>query len=128
MPGPISKDLRIRIVDAYLNKEGSYVKLARRFSVARNSVIRWVTQYETTNSVAPKPRPGREPKILQSEWPMLEAVVSEKSDRSIKELAEVWNSRYRTSVHRSSMSRALIRAGITLKKRPSALLKGTGRM
>jgi len=129
MANPISIDLRRRVVEAYKSGEGGYKKIASRFKLSWNSVRRWVALEKETNSVAPRPhKVGPTPKIPQSKWTELKALVSEKADRTLPELAREWSIRHAGNVHASSISRALIRAGISYKKRRSELLRETVRM
>ncbi len=117
MPRAISTDFRRRVVDAYLAGEGSYEKLASRFSVSWNSVRRWVYLERTTNNVAPRTKkPFVSPKISKSQYPDLAQLVLEKPDRNLRELASEWDERYGIKMIVSSMNRALIKARISFKK------------
>jgi putative transposase len=122
MAAPLSKDLRERIVNAYEQKEGGYKKLAKIFKVGVNSVRRFVELKRTTNSLAPKPPAGGPaPKITKCQTLLLQEIIAEKPDRTLPELAIEWNKRNGTDVHRSSVSRAILRAKITRKKNVSGL-------
>lgn len=117
MAAPLSKDLRERIVNAYEQKEGGYKKLAKIFKVAVNSVRRFVELKRTTNGVAPKPpNSGRPAKIRKEQAPLLKELIAEKPDRTLPEITLEWNKRNETNIHCSSVSRAIRRANITLKK------------
>lgn len=117
MTAPLSNDLRERIVNAYEQKEGGYKKLAKIFKVGVCSVRRFVELKRTTNSISPKPHcSGPPPKITREQTPLLKMIIAEKPDRTLPEIAIEWNKRNGTDVHRSSISRAILRAGITLKK------------
>lgn len=50
---PYSLDLRRRVLQAYLNEEGSQRQLANRFKVSPDFVYRLVKRYRETGSVAP---------------------------------------------------------------------------
>jgi len=117
MTAPLSKDLRERIVNAYEQKEGGYKKIAKIFKVGVCSVRRFVELKKTTNNIAPKPHnSGPAPKITREQTPLLKEIIAEKPDRTLPEITIEWNERNGTNVHRSSVSRAIQRAGITLKK------------
>ena len=117
MAAPLSKDLRERIVNAYEQKEGGYKKLAKIFKVGVCSVRRFVALKKATNSISPKPHAsGPQPKITNAQTSLLKMIIAEKPDRTLPEITVEWNKRNGTNVHRSSVSRALLRAGITLKK------------
>ena len=55
---PYSNDLRLRVVQAYENQEGSMRQLAARFRLSLSCGRDLLTRYRTTGSVAPKPHGG----------------------------------------------------------------------
>lgn len=114
----ISMDLRRRVVESHTSKKGGgYKKLAVRFQIGVNTVRSWVKLKKLYNNISPRPHGGGvPPKILESQWPDLKALVAEKSDRTILELAYEWNKRNNTDLHPSSMGRALIKSGLRFKK------------
>ena len=122
MPAPLSEDIRQRVVHAYVSGEGGYLKLSRRFAIAICSVRRWVARYKASQTLSPRPYGSKQtPKITNEELAELKLLVQEKSDRTAQELTDEWNRRKGTALHRSSMIRALLRAGLSLKKRLSGL-------
>lgn len=122
MAAALSKDLRERIVNAYEQKEGGYKKLAKIFKVGVNSVRRFVALKKNTNSVSPKPPSGGPaPKITKYQTALLQEIIDEKPDRTLPEITFEWNKRNCTNVHRSSVSRAILRAKITRKKNVSGI-------
>ena len=75
---PFSLDLRQRIVQASLDKEGSQRQLARRFSVSLGTVRNYLKLYRQTGQLAPKSRGGgRTPKITTEHLPLLRALLEE---------------------------------------------------
>ena len=56
--GPLSLDLRVRIVEAYERGEGSVRELAERFMVAPKSVQTYRKLWKVTGSVLPRPHGG----------------------------------------------------------------------
>lgn len=122
MSNAISNDLRQRIVDRYLRMNESYEQVAEHFQVGRATVNRVVNRLRKTGSVEPSPRGGgNPPRIGKAELPRLRELVAERPDRTAEELAREWHRRFGAALSRSSMVRALARAGLTLKKSPSAL-------
>jgi transposase len=127
MPAPLSLDLRERILRAYQAKEGGYETLALRFDVAVKSVRRIVALAKSTGSLAPRPHSGGVvPLILDDELPELREFVKVRADRTAQELADEWSTLKKRAVHRSSMVRALQRAGLTAKKRRMLLRNKIG--
>jgi putative transposase len=48
MPAPYSLDLRQKVVEAYVNKEGSIRKLAERFKISKNVVSSFIARFRST--------------------------------------------------------------------------------
>jgi transposase len=117
----ISNDLRARIVDRVLHHGETYDVVAAYFQVGSATVNRVVNRYRRTGNVEPSPRGGGNPPwISDDELPKLRALVAEKPDRTALELAREWSRRFGAALSRSSMVRALARAGLSVKKSRSA--------
>jgi putative transposase len=67
MAKPCSNDLRERVVAAVEEDGLSRHQAAARFSVGVSSVIRWVTRFRETGSVAPDKMGGNRPKTIRGE-------------------------------------------------------------
>lgn len=103
-------DLRQRIVEAYERKEGTYFELARRFGVGEATVYRLVRlKRERGNVIAPTG-------IAEHELSRLIELVGEFPDATLEQLKNVWVSRNHRALSRSSVVRALRRAGIIRNK------------
>lgn len=121
MSRAISNDLRARIVDRVLRHGETYDVVAAYFQVGSATVNRVVNRYRRTGSFEPLPRGGGNPPwIGNDELPRLRALVAEKPDRTADELAQEWSQRFGAALSRSSMVRALARAGLSVKKSRSA--------
>lgn len=117
MPRPLSNDIRIRVVHAYEAGDVSYREVSERFKVGFNSVVRWVTLFRDHGDVSPRRCGGTSlPKIRDEHLDELKALVTEKPDRTLEELALCWKQQHGGDIHRSSVERALHRANITRKK------------
>lgn len=116
MPRPLSNDIRVRVVQSYEAGNVSYREVSERFNVSFNSVVRWVSLFRKEGHVSPRPIGGSLPKIREEHLDELKALVAEKPDRTLIELADIWNKQHGTDTHRSSIDRALQRANITRKK------------
>jgi transposase len=115
--GPYSLDLRKRIVDAYRNREGSVRELAERFAVSPTTVQNYLNLARTTGDVAPRPHGGgMPPKVDEASEPDVCALLEEKSEWTLAELAEQLEQRHHVRVSVATMSRTLRRMGITRKK------------
>lgn len=116
MAAPYPVELRQRAVRAYESGNESYGVIAERFSIAIRPLQRWVNLWRETGSVAPRPRGGGSRSAI--DLAMLEAVIAERGDATSFELTAEYNRRVRRDrrVHRSSVHRALRRAGYVFKK------------
>jgi len=117
----LSQDLRHRVVDCYHCGKESYQKVAHRFNIGICSVRRWVALEKETGFLKPRPINVAKPKIPPAQYYLLRQLVAEKPDRTLDELAFEWEKRFKVKMGNSSMSRSLIKAGLTLKKRPFAV-------
>ena len=115
--GPYSLDLRWRIVAAYQNGEGSIRELGERFSVAPNTVQNYLRQLRTSGEVTPCPHGGGMPRKIDepSEHDVC-ALLEEKSQWTLAELAEQMEQRRHLRVSVATMSRMLRRMGSTRKR------------
>ena len=107
----VPMDLRLRIVEAYEQHEGTYFELARRFGVAEATVYRLVRLKREQGHLAP----GRPSAIGEQELSELAGLVSEFPDASLEQLKRAWATRHRRPLSRSGILRALRRAGIDWK-------------
>jgi transposase len=114
---PYGIELRARIVEAHSNGEGSIRELAERFAVSPNTVQNYLTLYQTTGSIAPRPHGGGvPPKIDKQGLQQVRALLDEAPDATVDELADEFSRRHHIAVGRSTMDRALHRLGVTRKK------------
>jgi transposase len=105
-------ELRRRIVEAYERKEGTYFELAQRFGVGEATVYRLLKLQRERGNV----RPGAPSGVTEEELPEFVRLVNEFPNATLEQLKEAWVSRTRRQLSRSSIVRALRRAGITRKK------------
>lgn len=113
-----SVDLRERIVKAYLQGEGSFVTLAKRFSVSRNSVRDYVALYKRTGSVEPLPPSGGNPtqKLFEQDWQMIESWLDADPNLMWRQVADKLHDEHNIKIDPSQISRILKRRGYTRKK------------
>jgi transposase len=118
MPAPISVDLRQRIITAYQAKEGSQRQLAERFKVSFSFVRDLTRRYRQTGSVEPKPHGGGAvAKLGAAQLPIVEALVEAQPDAILEELCERFAQKSGVSVSVSTMQRATVRLGLSVKKK-----------
>jgi transposase len=116
VPGPLSVDLRTRMVNACAAQEWAPSEIADLFQVHLKTVEKLWKQWRTTNSVAPKPYAGgRKPRLAPYDQD-LRTWLAEQSDYTHQELIALLSQRQQITVSQSMMSRALARLGLPRKK------------
>lgn len=111
-----SVDLRQRVVDA-LARGLTQDEAAEQFDVGVATVYRWQRLHRENGSVAPLPHGGGHPRAIDPAGDeLLRKLVAEKPDSLLPELAKKLNALIPAPAHVSSVSRALKRLGLTLKK------------
>lgn len=116
MGAPLSNDLRLRVVRAVLEEGMSRRAAAKRFEVAIRTAIRWVSDFQSSGSVAPgKMGNPSLPKLTAHRQTVLD-LLSAQPDVTIEglrgELAERG-----IEIGYGSVRRFFEREGITRKKR-----------
>jgi len=116
MPAPHPIELRERVVQAYERGGESILLVAARFSVAPAALQRWLRRKREDETVEPRERGGGNPSPVDIE--LLKSLVLELKDATTYELTSAYNRRVgkANGVHRSSVQRALRRAGFVFKK------------
>ena len=78
----------------------------------RSSVNRIWSQYKKTNSISPKVRPGRTPRLNDAKIEEIKATVKKQPDLTLDELIE----RLELPIKKSRLSVILIKMGLSYKK------------
>lgn len=116
----LSLDLRRRIVARYKQGDLTYAEVAALFDVGEASVSRLMRRARERDDLERAPGAGGfPPRITDDQLQLLVQLVAEKPDRTLPELCDAWMDRYGGDLTRSSLGRALRRAGVTRKKSPS---------
>jgi len=105
-----SEDLRNKIVEA-LERGTSKVEAAWTFGVGISSVKRFVATAKAGRSLAPKKRPGSNPKLDEAARKLLEADLRERPAATLSERREFLRRARGVSVSDSAVSRTLRRMG-----------------
>jgi transposase len=117
---PYSPDLRIRVVNAYANKEGSMRRLAKTFHVSVCCVRDLLTRYRQTGSVVPKPHGGGYPAKVDAEGlHVVQVLIQAAPDATLRELCQRFKEAAQVSISLATMSRALKKRRFTRKKNVS---------
>ncbi|MBI1748994.1 MAG: transposase [Acidobacteria bacterium] len=112
-----SDDLRIRIVKAYQNHEGSQRQLAQRFRVSLCFVEKLLKRFRQHGNVRPSPwAGGRAPKISVAGLQLIAGMIENRSVTTLDELCREFAGAVQIRVSRSTMHRALKKLHLRLKK------------
>ena len=114
---PYSKDLRLKILYA-CDRGMPRTEVSRIFGVSEPTIRRYLRLRRETGSVDPRPVPGppaRKGEALESALP---GQVSRNPDLTLEEHSELFFDEHGMEVSTATVSRALKRLGLPLKKSP----------
>jgi transposase len=116
MPQPYSVDLRERVVAAAASQ--TQADVAVRFAVSESTVYKWCRRAREAGTVAPKPHAGGgHAKVDAAGGEVLRALVRERNERTLEELATLYTARTGVRVSLSAVSRACRRLDLRRKKK-----------
>jgi transposase len=108
------RDRLLRALDAGLAR----AEATRTFGVPERTIRRWQQRRRETGQVAPTPRLGRRRRIGAESEPRLRTQVRAHPDATLAEHCARWAAEQGVAVSVATMSRALRRLGLPLKKSP----------
>lgn len=107
---PYSQDIRERIIEAYLNGEGSQRVIARRFRVSLSFVRDLLNRFRRTGTLAPAPRRMLSTSKLDAEsLALLLDLAAKNPGLSLSSLCRILLFKRQLSVSRSTVWRAIRR-------------------
>jgi transposase len=112
-----SRDLRERLLQAVASGL-SVGEVAQRTGVSPSSLRRWKRKQAAGESLEPGTSPGGPRKIGPDEEAALRAQVAAAPDATLAEQCVQWTAAGHALVSLATMSRALSRLGLRLKKSP----------
>jgi transposase len=110
-------ELRTRIVAA-VDGGMAQTEVARIFAVSARTIRRYLAQQRHTNDLTPGHSPGRPPMIGPDHATRLQAQVAAHPDVTLADHCAIWAQDSGVTVSVATMSRAIRRRAITLKKSP----------
>jgi transposase len=111
---PYSQDLRQRIVDTVMRREGTISQIADRFLVSVSFVTRLLQLHRATGSVGPRPHGGGNPAALTPEdLQRLRELIRDRPDATLEECRRHLGS----SCSLATISRALSQLGLPRKRK-----------
>jgi transposase len=120
----LSVDLRERILTSYDRQEGTRLDIAARYRVSLGMVKKLLQQRRHSGDIKPRHhRSGRKPKILAGHEQQMRTLLGRKPDLTLKELRQAVD----LNCTLPAIHYALVRMGLTYKKRHSMPVSRTGR-
>ena len=118
MPGPYPKQLRERVIEAWLVGDSTQAEIAKRFMVGQQTVVRWVGRHRATGSVAPDAMGGaRRPYVVDDAGAaIIRDILNCVPDTTLVELCELYEESKGLKVSSQTMSDTVRRLGYTQKK------------
>lgn len=110
-----SGDLRERLLGV-IDTGLSQAEAARLFGVGTSTITRWRQRRAETKTLHPTSRPGRPPRLGSAQADALRAQVAAIPDATLVEHCATWEREQHVTVSVATMSRAIRRLGITVKK------------
>lgn len=112
-----SNDLRKKIIAAYIDREGSYRKLALKFGVSLSFVQTLINRYQDMGRIEQLPHGGgQKAKINPKNSEILQKMVKDNNDATLEELCGLFESKTQIKVSRATMGRMLQKLELTRKK------------
>ena len=113
-----SEDFRQKIVETYMNGEGTVRGIAERFKVGKDTVRRYLKLYREKNSLEKKPHGGGRQSILSQDdgYEKLRQLVEENNTLYDREYCGLLKERYGIQLGKSSLNRALQKLALSKKK------------
>jgi transposase len=125
---PYSRDLRLRVVQAYENREGSMRQLAVRFRLSLSWVRDLIGCFHATGDVAPKPPGGGAPAKLDARGrDALQTLVHATPEATLQERCGRLAATQQVTVSPATLSRALRTLRLRRKKNLSRRRAGAAR-
>jgi transposase len=111
-----STDLRERVVLA-ANQGMPQAEITKVFAISLSTIKRYLKQWRETDTLEPKPIPGRPSKKLALLQQDLEQMLSEAPDATLEQYCQTWEQKQGIKVSISTMGRAIKQLNWTRKKR-----------
>ena len=118
MPKAYSLDLRGKILEACLQKEGSHAELAKRFKVSLSTIKRIKRRYQETGEVVLYiHHAGRKTVLASQGYEKLKGLVEACPDRTLEELSRLYEAQEGKRLSLSTLYRILKRLNLGHKKK-----------
>lgn len=123
MTRAIPKELRERIVSAYLREVGTVDEIALIFGVSPRSVTRYLSMDRITGDLTPKTHPGRPPILDNENLSIIKLIVLSNSDGTLQDYCDEFKEKTGIEITIVTMHNACKKLNIRRKKRVIMLKK-----
>ena len=112
-----SKDLRMKVVEAYEEGEGTSAELAERFKLNQKTVLDWLRRFRETGDVQPSPHGGgAQLKLTEEVLAIIKELLQQQNDLTSKEIQHSLEQQ-NTQISATSVDRAILELGWSRKKK-----------
>ena len=112
-----SRDLRIRVVEAYEEGEGTMRELAERFRIDHKTVHAWVNRYKQTGDIKRKSYPrSSQLKLTEEVLSQIKELLTEENDLTDAEIKRKMLEKHHVSLSMGSVNKGVHLIGWTRKK------------
>lgn len=126
MAGPLSEDLRRRIIDAWQRKKLTTEELADLFGIGTATVKRLKRTFRETKTVKAKPHGGgASPIIGKQQEPLVELLVQKHPDWTEEQFAKALAELHGIQISAATVGRVIRRLGYSVKKKRSSRKNAT---
>lgn len=127
MPKPLSKDLRVRVIEA-VDAGASRRAAAKTFKIAPSTAIKWVSDWRRTGRREAAPLGGdRRSSRIERFADQILTLVDATPDMTLAEIAVHLDEKHGVRFSESVIWRCLDRHAVTYKKNSARQRAGTGR-
>ena len=106
----------LKAVDAGMPKAA----VARTFGISRSTEMRYLTQRLASGTVAPRPIPGRPPRLAPEDYAALVAQLAAAPDATLAEHCRTWERTHGIRLSLATMHRLMARLGWPRRRRHPA--------
>lgn len=125
MASPYSVDFRAKVIEIYKTKNITQQELAGMLAISISTVKRYLRLDRAQLSLLPKKQgKGRPNKINEQGYELIESIINDKPNITLKELSQIYFKKLHVNVGKSILSRACQQLKLTRKKlslRPAEL-------
>lgn len=112
------KELRVRVVNAIEQGEGTIAEISQLFGVGPTFVKKMLRLHRAGADLAPRHGGGPPVRLHEPELALLRREVEQQPDVTLEELQEALAEQHQVSASRATICRALQRLGLVRKKKP----------